>query len=214
MQWKDELGTRLPRTRRGAKGLRTYRAITFEEATPYECADPATGVTDYVSLCLHLVKISYPPLDALLESEDFLDVISVSARIEPKSVNTSSLLWVTGMVFRTHVRQSGRDENFRQLVIDAAPTLKRGHGVLKNLEKGRPTGAQAKKDSAIAIHQQWRKAAIDYLKANPTKTLDNAAHYIHRNANLNQDGKAIRTIRDVIKGCDKEARQQLSKPRL
>jgi hypothetical protein len=114
VQWKDELGTRLPRTRRGAKGLRTYRAITFEEATPYECADPATGVTDYVSLCLHLVKISYPPLDALLESEDFLDVISVSARIEPKSVNTSSLLWVTGMVFRTHVRQSGRDENFRQ----------------------------------------------------------------------------------------------------
>lgn len=209
-QWKAEHGCRNPQARRGVRGLRKYRPIAFEDAAPYECVDPANGVTDYVTLFSYLAQCDYPPVVAMLESEYIQDVVAVSAFIEQESVQLNSLLFELRIAFNTLIRHESQLERWRQILVDAAPTLRSHATTKKNLAAGRSKGAQEKKDRANELHLAWRQAAIDYLKRFPSKTLENTAQYIEGNGSLNPMKRACSTIRDVIAGCDKEALIQLS----
>jgi hypothetical protein len=212
-QWKAEHGCKKPRTRRDVRGLDAFRSVAFEDAAPYECADPKTGVTDYVSLFRYLAKTEYPPAVAILESEDMRDVVVLSALIEPASVQLSSLLYELDIALDSLTRQESLRE---QVLSQAAPILRSSAASRKGLAKAQPLGTDKKKATAAELHKAWRQAAIDYLTRCPNKTLDNAASYIEAAPNLNPPNakgkkKALATIRDVITGCDKEALAQLSK---
>ncbi len=213
LAWKAEYGCRKPRTRRGVKGLRLDRPIAFEEATPYECADPASHVTDYASLCLHLAQTEYPPMLALLDSVPIHDAVALAALIEPERVELDSLLWALRISIMALMRHKREASNFRQLLIDSAPLRRFGVSATKNLAAGRKIGAQAKRNQANVLHEAWQRAAVEYLVKVPSKSLDDAARHIFITPSVNPGENALRTIRDAISGCDKLAREQLSKTR-
>lgn len=88
-QWKTEHGSRTPKTHRGASGLGARIPITFKAAAPYECTDDAS---DYVSLCIFLIRSKYPPLIVLTKAEDITSLLAVAALMEPEMTQFDSLV--------------------------------------------------------------------------------------------------------------------------
>ena len=212
-QWKTEHDRNDPKTRRGVRGLDAFRSVAFEDAAPYECAGPETGVTDYVTLFLHLAKCKYPPVVAILESEDMQNLVAVSALLEPETVQLASLLWQVTLTLDSLTRSESR---WRGILTEAGPILRARAASKRGLAKAQPMGAKKKKATATELHHSWKVAATEYLMKFPNKTLDDAATYIETAPSLNPpnaNGKrrAFATIRDAIAGCGEDARAQLSK---
>jgi hypothetical protein len=190
------------------RGLGGRRRIGFEDATPYECAGTKTGVIDYVMLFNHLLVTKYPPLLKLVEDEEFLDLIVLSAFIDTETVEMTSLLHCVRDVYSQALQFGNMATIYEAGLIERAPIIRLGRKSKKTLDENRSKGSKRNREKAVERKATLRKAAIDYFMVNQTATVDECIDFL-----LARKIGTRRTIGAAIAGCKAEAVQKLKEKR-
>jgi hypothetical protein len=204
-QWKAEHGSRTPLTHRGATGLGARIPITFKAAAPYECTDDAS---DYVSLCILLLRSKYPPLIALNEAEDITSLLAVAALMEPEMTQFDSLVLTIelylGATVRRHARLEARNNGLLLLLDKLAPSQRKEVEKKNNLDSGRPKGAEVNRANAEKRKAEARQEAVSYFRAHTRANYDKCAEVVAKQLNRRKS-----TVLKAIAGSKAEALQQL-----
>lgn len=203
-QWKTAHGSPTPMTYRGSSVFGQPIPISFEEATPYECA----GVLDYVSFYFVLSRDKYAPLAVLTEIEDIPDLLAVAAMIEPEMTCLDSLLKTIKISLAATVRKhdglGARNTYLVELMGKMSPLVKRGVNAQRQIADIQPKGAIGNAQKADKRRADIRKWAVDHFNQDNFSSYDECAQFL-----ISKGVKGTpRTIKTLISGCKKIAVQK------
>jgi len=205
--WKIKHGVRTP-IKKALGLLDEDKAIAFEDAKPWECANFLNP--SRISLTLKLLSEGNEDLNLILKTIPEALILALLIDKEPSSYSNDDMF----IAYQTMMKKQASKRGSYATYLHYLPFIKAGENQKKNLAKVNAIASENKTSRANEYHQNWIKWAKEIWAAHPYWELDRVANQVweiaqkHNHKMSNGKVYAASTIMQKIKGVKSSLKEE------